>query len=382
MNSKYTILVVDDVVENLEIVSKMLQKYGYQVVFAATAEKAIQLAKSKKPDVILMDIMLPDGDGREVTGVLKKDPEFANTPVLFLTALGDTDTIASAFEAGGVDFVSKPIREKELVARVSTHLRIANLEKEKDSQLKTIKSLYHTLQEEIREAEATQKYIIQTDFEESEYYKLDSYYKPYQTVGGDLISTKTNQDESLDIFFGDISGHGISSSMMSGMYVLAFKHVTDSFYSPKANLETIHIAIDSFTHFHYLCCVLARFKPTKKTLEYSIAAHFPPVIVRDRKIIELEGSGLPLNVFKEVKLSNYQVQLESGDQVIFFSDGLVDFWIEDDAEIFGAEKFMKSLRTYLEKNPKLSTLDLLEIVKPFNSLGFRDDVTILVMDIF
>jgi len=118
------ILVVDDIEENLKVLSETLIEEGFYPLQAKNGERAIQIAKKAKPDLILLDIKMPDMDGFETISALKADPETAEIPVIFISALNQIEDKVRGFRAGAVDYVSKPFQKEEVIARVGTHLRL------------------------------------------------------------------------------------------------------------------------------------------------------------------------------------------------------------------------------------------------------------------
>ena len=124
-NSK--VLVVDDTPANIDVLVGILEAEGYSVSFATNGEKAIQLCRLDRPDLILLDVMMPVMDGFETCRRLKMDYELADIPVIFVTGKTEARDIAAAFEAGGVDYITKPVRQEEVVARVRTHLALRSL---------------------------------------------------------------------------------------------------------------------------------------------------------------------------------------------------------------------------------------------------------------
>jgi len=123
-----TILIVDDTPENLRVLLELLKRQGYKVRAVPSGKLALQAASSEPPDLILLDIMMPDMDGYEVCRRLKEDAKLCEIPVVFLSALGDTLDKVRAFDAGGVDYVTKPFQFEEVLARVETHLRLRRLQ--------------------------------------------------------------------------------------------------------------------------------------------------------------------------------------------------------------------------------------------------------------
>jgi signal transduction histidine kinase len=120
------ILVVDDEPRNLQLLGTLLRKGGYRVRFAGAGATCLASAREQAPDLILLDIMMPGMDGYEVCRALKEDPATRDIPVIFLTAKAQTEEVVDAFKAGGVDFVTKPFRARELLARVKTHVDLKN----------------------------------------------------------------------------------------------------------------------------------------------------------------------------------------------------------------------------------------------------------------
>lgn len=125
-----TILVVDDNKNNLDLMLATLSEYDFRLLAATSGLRALKVVSRIKPDLILMDIQMPGMDGFETTRELKKNAELERVPVLFLSALNDLKNIVKCFEAGGVDYISKPFQKEELFARIFTHLKIKRLQTE------------------------------------------------------------------------------------------------------------------------------------------------------------------------------------------------------------------------------------------------------------
>lgn len=127
--SKGEVLVVDDTVENLEVVSQVLEDAGYEVSMAINGDRALKLANHHLPDLILLDIQMPVMDGFTTCEHLKRNPETSHIPIIFMTALNDIESKVKGFELGAVDYITKPFHKPELLARVSTHLQLQNWSK-------------------------------------------------------------------------------------------------------------------------------------------------------------------------------------------------------------------------------------------------------------
>ncbi|WP_430886512.1 response regulator [Fusibacter sp. JL216-2] len=126
----YDILIVDDTIENLKVLSTMLTAEGYKTRTSPSGSLALKSAVLKKPDLILLDINMPQMNGYEVCRKLKEDKRTENIPVIFISGLADTRDIVEGFRLGGVDYITKPFHIEEVNARVSTQLKIVHGKKE------------------------------------------------------------------------------------------------------------------------------------------------------------------------------------------------------------------------------------------------------------
>jgi CheY-like chemotaxis protein/anti-sigma regulatory factor (Ser/Thr protein kinase) len=138
LEQKSFILIVDDVPRNLQVLGSILNPEGYLVTPATSGKQALKIIKKKTPDLILLDIMMPEMDGYEVCETLKRSPGTKDIPIIFLTAKTDPQDIVKGFEMGGSDYITKPFNPTELLARVRTHLEIIKVSTER-------KELLHVL---------------------------------------------------------------------------------------------------------------------------------------------------------------------------------------------------------------------------------------------
>jgi PleD family two-component response regulator len=125
-----TILIVDDTPANLRLLSQMLEEQGYGVRAVTSGPRALESVAASPPDLILLDIRMPEMDGYTVCERLKTQPSTREIPVVFISALGETGDKVRAFAVGGVDYVTKPFQVEEVVARVRTHLEVCQLQQE------------------------------------------------------------------------------------------------------------------------------------------------------------------------------------------------------------------------------------------------------------
>ena len=152
-----TILIVDDNPINMKLAVSVLQSYNFNILVSMNGESCLKQARENSPDIILLDVLMPGIDGFETCKRLKANPETRDIPVIFMTALSDTEDKITGFEVGAVDYVTKPIKINEVLARLKVHIQLRQL-------TKTLKKQNSLLQEEIKQrttAEAKLKEALQ-----------------------------------------------------------------------------------------------------------------------------------------------------------------------------------------------------------------------------
>ncbi len=165
--SDYTILIVDDVMSNVLLLKVLLTNEKFKIITADGGRKALEQAHAGKPDLILLDVMMPDMSGFEVAQELKKDPETNDIPIIFLTALNTTQDIVKGFQCGASDFISKPFNKEELIIRVMHQISLVAAKRiiqEKTLQLEhTIKGrdkLYSVIAHDLRSPMGSIKMVL------------------------------------------------------------------------------------------------------------------------------------------------------------------------------------------------------------------------------
>ncbi|NJO15231.1 MAG: hybrid sensor histidine kinase/response regulator [Thioploca sp.] len=131
-----TLLIVDDIPDNINMLLEFLTQSGFKVLVAKEGPAAIRKAEYAQPDLIMLDVMMPGMDGFEVCKILKRKQETREIPIIFMTALSDTLDKVKGFSLGAVDYITKPIQHEEVLARISTHLKLRHLQQQLETELK------------------------------------------------------------------------------------------------------------------------------------------------------------------------------------------------------------------------------------------------------
>jgi two-component system NtrC family sensor kinase len=159
----YTLLIIDDNPNNLGVIVDYLGELGFEIVVAKNGEIGLKRAKTVQPDMILLDVMMPGIDGFETCRRLKADDQTADIPVIFMTALDDAEDKINGFEVGGVDYVTKPIQQEEVLARITTHLRIRDLTRHLNVKVQELTQTRQELLQKVEELNKTRQELVHSE---------------------------------------------------------------------------------------------------------------------------------------------------------------------------------------------------------------------------
>ncbi len=186
--SKVKILVVDDTPYNLQILSIMLANQGYAVLEATNGVEAIEIAKTRMPNLILLDIKMPEMNGYQVCNYLKNNPKTQQIPIVFISAIENVEEKVEAFAIGGIDFINKPFHLIEVLARVETHLRVSSLQAQLVEQTKLLEIQNISLQKEISSLAGVDWDLYSKLKEAIDSQELRLFYQPIVNFQTDLIT--------------------------------------------------------------------------------------------------------------------------------------------------------------------------------------------------
>src|SRR5580658_450405 len=210
-----SILVVDDTPANLQVLAGMLKDRGYKVRPVPSGKLALQAAQRDPPDLILLDINMPEMNGYEVCEHLKADDRLQGIPIIFISALTEPLDKVKAFAIGGVDYVTKPFQMEELHARVETHLKIRRLQIELQETNARLAKANSRMSRDLKAAAKIQEtflprevpHVLGTDFA--------WIYRPCDELAGDGLNVILLGDDKVGLYVLDVSGHGVASALLS-----------------------------------------------------------------------------------------------------------------------------------------------------------------------
>jgi phosphoserine phosphatase RsbU/P len=340
---KKIVLLVDDAPANIQVVNSIL-KDSYRIRVATNGAKALELAKATPaPDLILLDIVMPQMDGYEVCTRLKAAPETRDIPVIFLTGKTETEDETKGFEVGAVDYIHKPFSPPIVKARVQTHLVLRGIREQLAQQLKAIRS-------ELETARQIQLSILPREIPKLRGLDIAARYVPMTSVAGDFYDFLTVDEKRLGILVADVSGHGMPAALISSMLKIALAAQAAHALDPAAVLSGLNQALCGKFQGHYVTAAYALVDLEKKSICYAGAGH-PPLLLRDRlagNTRQITENGLFLGAFPKATYSAMEVPFKDGDWGVLYTDGVLEA-TDRAAQEFGADR----LELFLESNGSL-----------------------------
>lgn len=312
------ILVVDDSALNRRLLNVVLKNAGYQILEAEDGKMARELAAEEKPDLILLDVMMPVEGGFDTCQALKQDPRTKDIPVIFISALNDTESIVKGLELGGVDYVGKPFARTEVLARIRVHLEL-KFAKERlvESQIRNFA--------DIREAQES-FLVVPEHYPDARFSYI---FKPILEAGGDFLDVVRTGKNTYVYIVADISGHNLGTAYMTSALKVLFDQNINPYTPMNEGLRMTNAVLNRILkptqHLTAAFLVLDRHK--HNAVLYN-AGHLPVVHIRKKNneagVIESEGD--ILGPFEQVEFFPTETNVEPGDRFFIFTDGLVELF--------------------------------------------------------
>lgn len=390
---KTLILIVDDTLQNIQVLGNILYDKGYSVSIATSGMETLRYVKNKIPDLILLDIQMPEMDGFEVCKELKSNPKTKDIPIIFLTAITETEYILHGFEIGAVDYITKPFNVAELTARVATHIELKNAKENVEALNNKLSNAYDQIKNSINYAKIIQEKML-PDMNILQENGLQHFviYKPKDIVSGDFYWAEYC-NEKLFIAVADCTGHGVPGALlsMSGHNLLNEIINIEKIYDPAEILNNLNVRVrnifkQGLSVIHEgmdiaICVIDAK----TKTIEYAGANnpvwYFSNNILKKLSPDKLAiGEDYPAN---HNSLFNKQtIKFRTGDRFFMFTDGVFDQFDSLDKKQITKKGFEQQLSLYINKPFNTIKKDLLKFLKDWQGSNSQtDDILIIGFEI-
>lgn len=346
--SSERILIADDDATSRKLLSRILTSAGFGCTQAPDGIEALKSLHDDPPSLLLLDFDMPGMDGAEVLKKLRRDsnPAIAQIPAIMLTGHGGEESEVLCLEAGADDFVTKPINQAVLRARIDTQLRLRSMRSQLQKQNDELEAWRRNLERDLEAARLTQQSLIPQKPPVLPGWEIAACYQPVIQVGGDIYGWLRMADGRTLFWIADATGHGASAALLTTLAKLLFHHGTAEHHTPTEIMEAVNNDFRSiFGARSFMTAMCVALDPVTGRATVVGAGHPPLLVARTGGRTEsIPSSAPPLGLLERSEFVETSVDLEAGDAFFLYTDG-----------IYGAGH---------DENPRLSSNRLAEMLQP------------------
>ncbi|MEI8029103.1 MAG: SpoIIE family protein phosphatase [Comamonadaceae bacterium] len=385
------ILAIDDTPVNLQLLMAALA-LDFDLQIATSGAQGLEYASQEAPDLILLDVMMPDMDGFEVCRCFKAEATLRDIPIIFLTALGDVQAESTGLALGAADYITKPINVSIAQLRIRNLLEREALRREIQTQFNELKQATDLLQaarqRELEFGNAIQHTLLRGAIPKGiEGASVSSFSEPSQVVDGDFSDIRRLHTNSFDVLVGDVMGKGVGAALIGAgvrsayHQVLADLQVVKAFGTvlptPQQIVNQLHkVLTPRLAELSSLVTLaLYRFDLEAGTLTYVNAGHPPGLLLsaKQGQVLTVAGEHLPIGVLPDEVYAEVCVPIGPGDSLLVYSDGVTEAR-NADGEQFGRERLIAVFAA--ARSAALAPFGLLDSLQQ-KLRGFTGDAPVL-----
>jgi len=370
------VLIVDDEPFNLRTLADILRP-EFQVTLAKRGRDALELARrTPPPELILLDVVMPELDGYQVIQELKADPSTSNIPVIFITALDKTDEQEYGLGLGAIDYITKPIHPSLIRARVRNHINLAR-------HRALIDAKERALRKDVQAARRfLQGLLPNPNTIPTERMEIAVHYEPSHIIGGDFYDVVSLDDHAIRVFVADAAGHGVQASLRTMVIKSVYDRLRESTCTPAEVLRRLNAEIlrtcGDLICFTALCFDLYAGADGSSEMRYGIAGHPPLLCTHDGRARTIGERSSYLGQFESLVLSEGTEHMPPGTAIFAYTDGVIE---QPNAcgRAFGIRRLMRELEQ-CKGNLSCASHRVLESLRGYSDrTAFDDDLLLFAV---
>lgn len=370
----FQILIIDDDRTVQVMLTRLLEKQGYEIITAGDGEEGMAQALSFRPALIICDWMMPRLNGLEVCRRIKADPTLSTTFFILLTSLGSVADRVKGLDAGADDFIAKPIEENELKARIRAGLRLHQASRD----LQIQKQILET---ELAEATEYVRSLLPPPMTEP--LTINARFLPSRRLGGDCFDYYWLDPDYLAIYLLDTVGHGLGATLPSiSVLNLLRSRALDrlNYYQPSDVLSALNDTFQmTYQNYKYFTIWYGVYNRVNRQLIYASAGHPPAVLLSGNPTTQvklLNTPGLPIGMFPDAEYVTGFCNIEEFSTLYIFSDGVYEIPLPN-GTIWEFDAFVELLKD-CQNNGDCNLDQILNYLLTLNKKNaFNDDLSIL-----
>ena len=415
------ILLIDHDPDQLSVLVDCFSAYGFELTVVSNGGTAWETCEMDPPDLILMDVNIPEMGGFELCRQLKEDARLKDIPVIFMKASDDDLSPVKGFSVGAVDYVNKPLQIEELLARTTTHLKICHLQQQLEE---TVSALQQEVDVRKRAEEVAQEALLQAQ-RANEYMRRDLeaaarvqqallpstipnlseasfawLFRPCTELGGDSLNVFPLSDHQIGLYILDVTGHGVPAALLSvtlsRMLIprrdpsCIFTHSNNDGTNESGLISPANVASRLNQLFpmsqngnQYFTLIYGILDTHKNVFQYVCAGHPPPLLLapNNSNATFCEAPSLPIGLMEDEQYETCTIHLEPKTRMYLYSDGILEA-MNVEREIFGESQLCRALESMKHTDLQESVDSIADLVSQWVQEGhIQDDFSILAFEL-
>lgn len=374
------VLVVDDIEANRDVLTRRLERQGYQVAIAENGRQALERLRAETFDLVLLDIMMPEMDGYEVLQHLKADEVLRHIPVIMISALSELDSVVRCIEMGAEDYLPKPFNPILLKARIGACLEKKRL---RDREIQLFAQLqihnaemarWRKMQDaDLAVARVTQQAIVSSPVPPIDGWHVETVYQPVIQVGGDVYGWR-QLDRGVWLFWlADATGHGVAAALFTTLVASLFERASSASNTARGIMSRVNTEFYDVLRgrsFMTACCAVV---DGDGRLSFAGAGH-PPLLIRRRNgaVETLMSRNTVMGIDPAAAIGEEVTTLASGDAALLYTDGLHSLKASD-GERFTSQN-LADVFAQIEGGADLLPRLIAQLVQNSDAQPFEDDL--------
>lgn len=378
MKGDFLILIVDDSRMNRMVLHKHLSQEGYELLEADSADGALKLLEYRKPDLILLDVVMPEMSGFDLCKLLKQHPVTREIPIIFITSLDSTEDKITGLDLGAVDFITKPFNTAEIIARVRTQVTLRQM-------YRTIMETNNRIARDLDTARRIQHNLLPVATPPIVFpgnVTFDYVYIPCDELGGDFFDIFPISATETLFYMIDVSGHGIASALMTIFTKIFFSIHAKDIRDPSALLQKLNQQFfqERLTEKHIIAFLGILDSEHDQLIWSSAGQSVAPILYSSEYEQALTMSSFPIGLVENANYANAQCPLKTGASLLMYSDGVTDIELRDGTPIFEEEALLQYIHAHKYDDNQSMVNSLVSYIRMCGDTSeFPDDVTIFLV---
>jgi len=374
------VLVVDDMALMRQMIGMCLARGGHKnIIYASDGDEALQMIADDPPDLVVLDLNMPRVSGYEVCRSLRKDPRFADLPILVQSASETPEERVEVFASGATDFVSKPINQPELLARVRMHLENRFL-------INSLKEFRESMNSELVMARDMQQSLLPDetvikDIEKHNNVVIEHFYQACFELGGDLWGCWQLPDDQVGLYVLDIAGHGVGAALNTFRTHASMGRFQQARVDPALFMTELNsVLTPAFPLGQFATMFYAVINYKTGHMTYAGGGAPKPMVIGPNGVRLLDSTGIPVGIVNKPDYVNIEDKLEPNESLFCYSDVLVEA-PERDGSMLGEEglvRWVEELNQEGDRHTLISRL-LKRFFDAQPAASLPDDLTAVVI---